>query len=104
MKTTNQVNDAIRQTDAIAAIAGFEKTDQRKALDAALLSGRATATQITDLLILEARLIGANNVMAAMSITDERHATIKANYTTNLATLYALAESMGGAVRLTLKV
>jgi hypothetical protein len=96
--------DALRQTDAIAAIAGFSKTEQKKALDAALLSGRATSQQITDLLILEARLLGAQDVMKQLPADDPRLSTIQKNFESNLQTLHRQAEALGGAVRLTLKI
>jgi hypothetical protein len=95
---------AMTQADAVAAISGFEKTEQRKSLDAAMLAGRATTQQVTDLLLLEARLLGARDVLKQLPQDDPRLSTILANFDANLQTLYAKAEAMGGAVRLTLKL
>lgn len=98
------LRNALRQVDAIAAIAGNTKTEQRKALDNALLAGRATPQSVQTLLLLEARLLGARDVLATLAVSDARYATIQQHFDSNLATLYARADAMGGAVRVTLKL
>lgn len=95
---------ALRQTDAIAAISGYAKTEQRKALDNAMLAGRATPQSVQGLLLLEARLLGARDVLENMDQSDPRYATIQHNFESNLAALYAQADAMGGAVRETMKL
>jgi hypothetical protein len=95
---------ALRQTDAIARISGYEKTEQRKALDNAMLAGRATPQTVQALLVLEARLLGARDVLANMDRTDTRYPAITQNFERNLAVLYTRADAMGGAVRATLKL
>ena len=95
---------ALRQADAIAAIAGYAKTEQRKALDNAMLAGRATPQSVQGLLLVEARLLGARDVLANMDQSDPRYATIRHNFESNLTALYAQGDAMGGAVRETLKL
>lgn len=41
-----KIKNSIRQTDAIFALEGFEPTEQTRAIDAAVLSGRVTRTQV----------------------------------------------------------
>lgn len=94
----------LRQADAIAGIAGYAKTEQRKALDNAMLAGRATPEAVSTLLLLEARLLGAKDVLVKMDPSDARYATIKQRFDSNLAALYAHADAMGGAVRATMKL
>lgn len=42
------IRDAIKQTDAIFALEGFEPTGQKRAIDAAVLAGRVTFTQVAE--------------------------------------------------------
>ncbi len=42
------IRSAIEQTDAIFALEGFEPTDQRRAISAAVLAGRVTHAQVAD--------------------------------------------------------
>ena len=41
-----RMKDAIEQTDAIFALEGFEPTAQTRAIDAAVLAGRVTRSQV----------------------------------------------------------
>jgi dephospho-CoA kinase len=41
-----RIKDAIKQTDAIFALEGFEPTDEMRAIDAAVLAGRVTRSQV----------------------------------------------------------
>jgi hypothetical protein len=41
-----RIKDAIKQTDAIFALEGFEPTEQIRAIDAAVLAGRVTHAQV----------------------------------------------------------
>jgi hypothetical protein len=41
-----RIKDAIKQRDAIFALGGFEPTDQTRAIDAAVLAGRVTCSQV----------------------------------------------------------
>jgi len=43
-----RIKDAIKQTDAIFALEGFEPTDQTRAIDAAVLAGRVTNAQAVE--------------------------------------------------------
>ena len=43
--------EAMEQTDAILALEGFEKTEERKAMNRAVLAGRFTHGQLADLLL-----------------------------------------------------
>jgi hypothetical protein len=43
-----RIKDAIKQTDAIFALEGFEPTDEIRAIDAAVLAGRVTRAQVAD--------------------------------------------------------
>ena len=43
-----RIKDAIKQTDAIFRLEGFEPTDQTRAIDAAVLAGRVTRTQVVE--------------------------------------------------------
>ena len=42
------IKEAIRQTDAIFALEGFETTDEMRAVDAAVLAGRITFGQAAE--------------------------------------------------------
>jgi hypothetical protein len=41
-----KIKDAIKQTDAIFALEGFEPTEQTRVIDAAVLAGRITRAQV----------------------------------------------------------
>jgi hypothetical protein len=41
-----RIKDAIKQTDAIFALEGFEPTEQTRAIDASVLAGRVTRSQV----------------------------------------------------------
>jgi hypothetical protein len=41
-----RMKDAIKQRDAIFALEGFEPTEQTRAIDAAVLAGRVTRSQV----------------------------------------------------------
>jgi len=43
--------EAMEQTDAILALEGFEKTEERKAMNRAVLAGHFTHGQLADLLL-----------------------------------------------------
>jgi hypothetical protein len=43
-----KIKEAIRHTDGIFALEGFEPTEQIRAIDAAVLAGRATRTQVAE--------------------------------------------------------
>lgn len=43
-----KIKDAIKQTDAIFALEGFEPTEQARAIDAAVLAGRVTRKQVIE--------------------------------------------------------
>jgi addiction module RelB/DinJ family antitoxin len=43
-----RIKDAIEQTDAIFALEGFEPTEQTRAIDAAVLAGRVTSSQVVE--------------------------------------------------------
>ena len=43
-----RIKDAIKQTDAIFALEGFEPTEQTRAIDAAVLAGRVTRTRVVE--------------------------------------------------------
>ncbi|WP_201766176.1 antitoxin VbhA family protein [Verminephrobacter aporrectodeae] len=43
-----RLQEAIKQTDAIFALEGFEPTEQIRATDAAVLAGRVTFSQVAD--------------------------------------------------------
>ncbi|MDR2874929.1 MAG: antitoxin VbhA family protein [Methylobacillus sp.] len=42
------MKEAFKQTDAIFALEGFTPTDQKRAIDAAVLAGRVTLTQVIE--------------------------------------------------------
>lgn len=42
------IRDAIKQTDAIFALEGFEPTEEKRSIDAAVLAGRVTFTQVAE--------------------------------------------------------
>ena len=44
--TTEKLREAIRQTDAIFALEGFEPTAQSRAINNAVLAGRVTHAQV----------------------------------------------------------
>jgi hypothetical protein len=46
-----RIKDAIKQTDAIFRLEGFEPTDQSRAIDTAILAGRVTNAQVIDELV-----------------------------------------------------
>lgn len=43
-----KIKDAIKQTDAIFALEGFEPTEQKRAIDAAVLAGYITRAEVIE--------------------------------------------------------
>jgi hypothetical protein len=89
----------MQQADAIMGIEGFELTERMKALDAAVLAGRATQAEVLAFVKLNATLAGARSVLQAMPENDPRYAVIEQRYEEQRDALRRMAIRMDGAVR-----
>lgn len=93
------LRDGMEQVDAIFGLEGFEPSDGMKALDAAMLAGRATIDDVGRFLGLHARIAGAVSVLQQISHDDPRHAVIAHRLVEQREQLRAMAIHMDGAVR-----
>ena len=50
-----QMRETIKQVDAIFALEGFEKTEQSRRIDEAILAGRVTTQQVIDEMLAYAK-------------------------------------------------
>lgn len=89
----------MQQTDAIMSADGFELTERTKALDAAMLAGRATQADVLAFVKLNAALAGARSVLRVMPMDDPRHAVIERRFDEQQDVLRRMAIRMDGAVR-----
>lgn len=99
MNAEHQLSKHMQQADAIMGIEGFELTERMKALDAAVLAGRATQAEVLAFVKLNATLVGARSVLEAMPGDDPRYMVIEQRYEGQLDTLRRMAIRMDGAVR-----
>ena len=56
LDNTARMLEAIRQTDAIFALEGFQPTAQKQAIDAAVVAGRVTENQVIAEMVAYAKL------------------------------------------------
>ena len=96
---TDAVLLAMQQADAIMGVEGFALTERMKALDAAVLAGRATQAEVLDFVKLNATLAGARSVLLALPSNDPRHDVIERRYEEQRDVLRRMANRMDGAVR-----
>lgn len=90
--------EIINQNNAIMAFEGFEITPQKRALDAALLAGRATINQTMEFTLLKVNLDAAQSILESIGAGDARHATIMARCAQEREALRSMAQAMGGDV------
>lgn len=98
-KIANDMAAIFRQTNAVMAIEGFEKTPAMESLQAAVLAGRATLNEAEAFALLKAKIMGARCTLEATSPNDPRFAVIAERLNVDVEQLKAMAISMGGAVR-----
>lgn len=89
----------MQQADAIMGLDGFERSAGMRALDEALLAGRASLQEVSTFIRLQAKMVGAQSVLKEIGQGDSRRAVIEARYQEQLTQLRNLAISMDGAVR-----
>jgi hypothetical protein len=90
---------SMEQTDAIMALEGFERSAGMRALDEAMLSGRASVRDVRDFLMLHAKLLAARSILAQIGQGDDRRAVIEVRYREQAERLRNMAIAMDGAVR-----
>lgn len=95
----HKLRAAMQQADAIMGLEGFEQTAGMRALDQALLAGRASLQDVSAFIELHAKLVGAQSVLKQLGPGDDRRAVIEARYQDQVAQLRAMAIRMDGAVR-----
>ncbi len=88
----------VHDTDSIWALEGFTKTPTIRELDAAYVAGRITATQKLAVVQLDARLIGARSVLAALPENDPRRAVISERLVEQTEELRHLAQGISSAL------
>lgn len=64
-KIANDMAAIFRQTNAVMAIEGFEKTPAMESLQAAVLAGRATLNEAEAFVLLEAKIAGTRCTLEA---------------------------------------
>lgn len=70
-----------------------------RALDEAVLAGRASLREVSTFIELQAKMVGAQSVLKQLGQGDSRRSVIEARYQEQLAQLRGMAISMDGAVR-----
>ena len=98
-KIANDMAAIFRQTNAVMAIEGFEKTPTMESLQAAVLAGRATLNEAEAFVLLEAKIAGTRCTLEAISPSDPRFTVIADSLNVHVEQLRAMAISMGGTVR-----
>lgn len=93
------MREAMAQADAIMGLEGFEPTPGMRALDAAMLAGRATTDDVVAFLKLHAAITGAASVLEQLGTDDPRHGVIAQHLTEQHEQLRQMAIQMDGAVR-----
>ena len=101
---TSHMRELMAQADGIMGLEGFEKSDQMKSIDEAILAGRATLQEARDFLLLHSKILGARSVLAKIGQGDERYATITQRITEQEAALRVQAIEFDGAVRVAFKL
>jgi hypothetical protein len=89
----------IRQANGLMNADGFQESERSKALDAALLSGRATTADVLSFVKLNAALASARAVLETIPASDPRKSVIAERYIAQRAALRDMAIQMDGAVR-----
>ena len=98
-KIANDMAAVFRQTNAVMAIEGFEKTPAMESLQAAVLAGRATLNEAEAFVLLEAKIAGTRCTLEAISPSDPQFAVTTDQLKAYVEQLRAMAISMGGTVR-----
>lgn len=97
--TVNKLRAAMQQADAIMGLEGFERSAGMRALDEALLAGRASLQEVSTFIELQAKMVGAQSVLKQIGQGDSRRSVIEARYQEQLIQLRGMAINMDGAVR-----
>ena len=95
----SKLQAAMQQADAIMGLEGFEISAGMRALDQALLAGRASLQEVCAFIELRAKLVGAQSVLGQIGKGDSRRSVIETRYQEQLTQLRGMAISMDGAVR-----
>ena len=95
----SKLRTAMQQADAIMGLEGFERSLGMRALDEAVLAGRATLQEVSTFIELQAKMVGAQSVLKQIGQGDSRRSVIETRYQEQLAQLRGMAISMDGAVR-----
>lgn len=61
MTSPEQMRQAIKDTDAIWALEGFERTPEASRFDEALIAGKMTTSQVLEIFIAEAKAKAAQS-------------------------------------------
>lgn len=99
INSTTELKAAMEQADAIVGIEGFKRSAGMKALDHAMLAGRASLKEVGIFVDLNAKMIGARSVLSQLKQDDPRRSVIEVRYLEQLEQLRAMAVNMDGAVR-----
>ena len=98
-KIANDMAAIFRQTNALMALEGFEKTPAMESLQAAVLAGRATLNEAEAFVLLEAKIAGTRCALEASGPNDPQFAVTTDQLKAHVEQLRAMAISMGGTVR-----
>lgn len=99
IKSTMELKAAMEQADAIVGLEGYERSAGMKALDNAMLAGRASLKEVGVFVDLNAKMVGARSVLSQLKQDDPRRAVIESRYQEQLEQLQVMAVNMDGAVR-----
>lgn len=99
MNQRENVLKAMADVDGIMSMSDFEPTDRMKALDEAMLSGRATLDEVLQFVKLHAVLAGANSVLEVLPQDDPMYGVIEDRSIDQRDALTRMAIKMDGAVR-----
>lgn len=97
--TADKLRSDMQRVDSIMALEGFERSEGMRALDEAMLAGRASMGEVASFLLLQAKLVGAESVLKQIGQGDERHSVIEERSKQQQEELRRMAIAMGGAVR-----
>jgi hypothetical protein len=89
---------AVHDTDEIWALEGFEVTQVRKALSDEYAAGRISADEQLAVVLLDARLVGARDVLAALDADDPRREVIAARLKEQTQELKDMAQRISPAL------
>jgi hypothetical protein len=89
----------IEQVNALMRMEGMEANERSRALDQAMLAGRASLAEVGEFLRLYAKLVAADEVLKVIGTNDDRYEGIVRNRALNREIVREMAVKMDGAVR-----